>query len=64
MTWKILQIQERDYGCEERLPDEKTKVIVTLQNESGEQRELIVEDDWLYEHGIDEGSIWPNASMG
>ncbi len=60
MTWIVLQIQEADYGCEERLPGEKTKVIVTLQNEGGEQKELTVEDDWLYENGIDEGSIWPD----
>ncbi len=60
MTWKVLQIQEADYGCEERLAGEKTKVIVTLQNEGGEQKELTVEDDWLYENGIDEGSIWPD----
>lgn len=62
MSWKVLQIQEADYGCEERQPDEKTKVIVTLQNESGGQKELTVEDEWLYEHGIDEGSTWPDVS--
>ena len=62
MTWKVLQIQEADYGCEGRQPDEKTKVIVTLQNESGGQKELTVEDEWLYEHGIDEGSAWPSET--
>lgn len=59
MTWEVLRIQEADYGCEERLPGEQTKVIVTLQNESGEQKMLTVEDDWLYENGIDKGSVWP-----
>ncbi len=59
MTWKVIQIQEADYGCEERLPGEKTKVIVMLQSEMGEQKQLTVEDDWLYENGIDEGSLWP-----
>lgn len=57
--WIVKRIQEADYGCEERPEGEKQKVIVTLEDDAGDQKELLVEDDWLYEQGIDEGSAWP-----
>ena len=53
------RLWEADYGCEERPEGEKTKVIVTLTDAAGRSRELLVEDQWLYENGIDEGSLWP-----
>ncbi len=53
--WKIKQIAEADFGCEERLPGEKLKCLV---NENGETRRLEVEDEWLTEQGLDEGSTW------
>ncbi len=56
--WKIAQIFDGDYGCEELAPGEKPKVTVTLEDESGERRHLSVEDDWLIKNGIDVGSIW------
>lgn len=56
--WKITQIFDGDYGCEELAPDEKPKVTVTLEDESGERRHLSVEDDWLIKNGLDVGSIW------
>ena len=56
--WKVRRIQEADYGCEERQPGEPLKVLVTLENPAGEQKMLLVADDWLYANGIDEGSIW------
>ena len=62
MSWKVKRIQEGDYGCEERQDDEKIKVLVTLENEAGELRQLIVEDDWLYAKGIDEGDPWPQGA--
>ena len=62
MAWRVKNIQEGDYGCEERQDDEKIKVIVTLENESGELRQLMAEDDWLYEKGIDEGDLWPEEA--
>lgn len=57
--WIVKRILDADYGCEERPEGEKTKVIVTLVDTAGRQRELLVEDDWLYENGIDEGCPWP-----
>lgn len=61
--WKIKQILEADYGCEERLPGEKLKVLVRLENEDGKQREVEVEDEWLVSRNLDEGSDWPEPPV-
>lgn len=60
--WKIKQIAEADFGCEERLPGEKLKCLVILENENGETRRLEVEDEWITEQGLDEGSMWDIAN--
>ncbi len=57
--WKIKHIFDGDYGCEEHLPGEGSKVSVTLINESGEEKQVTVEDAWLTENGLDVGSEWP-----
>ena len=62
VTWRVKRIQEADYGCEERPEGEKTRVIVTLTDGKSGIRQLLVEDDWLYEQGIDEGSKWPEGN--
>lgn len=59
MNWRVKRIQEDDYGCEERPENKKVKVLVTLADENGQERILRVEDDWLYQHGIDEGDLFP-----
>ena len=59
MAWKVKRIQEGDYGCEERLDEERNLVLVTLENDAGLTRQLTADDDWLYAMGIDEGSNWP-----
>ena len=58
--WKIKQIFDGEFGCEELAPGEKPKVSVTLVNETGEEKYVSVEDEWLLENGLDVGSIWPN----
>lgn len=58
--WKIKQIFDGEFGCEELAPGEKPKVSVTLVNEDGEEKYVSVEDEWLLENGLDVGSIWPN----
>lgn len=58
--WKITQIFDGEFGCEELAPGEKPKVSVTLVNEAGEEKYVSVEDEWLLENGLDVGSIWPN----
>ena len=57
--WKIIQIFDGEYGCEELLPGEKPKVSVTLENETGEQKYVSVVDEWLIENNLDKGCIWP-----
>ena len=58
--WKIKQIFDGEFGCEELAPGDKPKVSVTLVNEAGEEKYVSVEDEWLLENGLDVGSIWPN----
>ena len=58
-TWKIRQIFDGDYGCEERLPGQGPKVSVTLVDESGVEKYVSVEDNWLTERVLTEGSLWP-----
>ena len=57
--WKIIQIFDGDYGCEELVPGEKPRVSVRLENERGEQKNIFVEDEWLVENNLDIGSKWP-----
>lgn len=54
--WKIMHIYEADYGCEERLPGEKLKCLLELEDECGNIKNIEVEDEWLKSKGIDEGS--------
>ena len=62
VTWKIRQIFDGDYGCEEIQPGQEPKVSVTLVNEeSGVEKYVSVEDNWLRDRGLDVGSVWPGA---
>lgn len=54
--WKIKQIFDGDYGCEELQPNEKRKVTVYLVDEDGNERSVRVEDEWLVQNGLDEGN--------
>ena len=56
---KIKQIFDGDYGCEELQPGQKPKVSVTLVDDSGNEKFVSVEDDWLIKNGLDVGSEWP-----
>lgn len=60
--WKIKQIFDGEYGCEELVPGAKPKVSVTLENEAGEQMYVSVEDEWLIENHLDEESVWPEEN--
>ena len=53
----ILQIQEDDYGCEERPDGAKKTVLVCLKDAKENERIIRQEDDWLYEQEIDEGDL-------
>ena len=56
-TWKIRQIFDGDYGCEERSAGAKKTVLVRLKDAKESERMIRQEDDWLYEQGIDEGDL-------
>ena len=57
--WKIKQIFDGDFGCEELEAGEKPKVSVTLENEDGQTKFVSVEDAWLTGKGLDVGDVWP-----
>ena len=60
IMWKIKQIFDGDYGCEELAEGQSPKVSVMLVNESGIKKYIMVEDEWLTDNGLDEGSVWPD----
>ena len=57
--WKIKQIFDGDFGCEELAVGEKPKVSVTLENEDGQTKFVSVEDEWLTEKSLNVGDAWP-----
>lgn len=56
--WTVKQLQEADYGCEERMPGEPVMTIVTLESEDGRVCQFEVADEWLRIQEIDEGDEW------
>lgn len=56
--WTIKHIFDGEYGCEERMPGEEPKCLVTLEDEEGNERRLMVFDSWLIKNHLDVGSIW------
>lgn len=59
VMWKIKQIFDGDYGCEELAEGQTFKVSVMLVDEAGTKKYITVEDKWLTDNGLDEGSEWP-----
>lgn len=57
--WKIRRIFDGGYGCEERMPGEEMKCLVVLENEECLTKEVMAEDKFLTENGLNEGDIWP-----
>ena len=47
MEWKVRRIQDADYRRQERPAAEPMQVLVTLENPAGEQKTLLVADEWL-----------------
>lgn len=62
--WKVIRIEENDYGCEELPEGEEVKVRVTLDDGKGQQRMLLVSDNYLYRQKIDVGSAVQLSSDG
>lgn len=61
--WKIKNIYEADFGCEERRPGEKLKVLVELESDSGETKTIEAYDEYLTWNHIDVGSEWEEPSQ-
>ena len=59
--WKIVQIFDGDYGCEETCQREQY-VSVTIENENKETKIESVPDAWLRKNNLDIGSVWPDYS--
>jgi len=59
--WKIVQIFDGDYGCEELPAGAVPTVAVTLENERGERTYKTVPDAFLTANGLDVGSVWPQG---
>lgn len=57
--WTVKQLQEADYGCEERMPGEPLKTLVVLESDDGIVCQFEVADEWLINQGIEEGNEWP-----
>lgn len=55
MKYIVKQILEPDYGCEERPENYVAMDKVLLRNESGQEIEMEVADDELYQKRINEG---------
>jgi hypothetical protein len=62
--WRIKHIFDGDFGCEDRSDNTETKVMVTLENDKGEQRMESVEDKWLTDNRLDVGSVWNFDNIG
>ncbi len=45
--WKVKQIFDGEYGCEEREPGEKEQYLVVLVNENGEEQSFSATEDWI-----------------
>lgn len=57
--WIIKRIDEDDYGCEERMPGTPRRVLITLQNEKGEERTFKYNEEFIDKNNLKEGDVWP-----
>ena len=62
--WTVTRIDEADFGCEERMPGEPLRVLVTIRCEDGRISRFECAQDWLLSQGIEEGDEWPEDIPG
>lgn len=53
--YRVVQIFEDDFGCEERQEGQETMVIVELSDSSGNSKMIRQMDSWMYHEEINEG---------
>ena len=56
----MTDIEEADYGCEERMPGQPLMVIVSVECEDGRYLSFPAPDEMLLNAGIDVGDEWPD----
>ena len=61
--WKVTHIYDDDYGCEERMPGDK-KAILYVVDDDGLEKQIKVDEDYLAEQFILEGSIINDEIVG
>ena len=54
--YKVINIYEADFGCEGLPEGQSPKVIVHMEEASGEEKIVQADDIWLINQNIDEGS--------
>lgn len=64
MKYLVKQIQEADFGCEERPEDYQLQVLLRLCDEAGEESIFEIADAVLREKNIDEGDWVVFDSLG
>ena len=62
--WKVTHIYDDDFGCEGRMPGDKKKAILYIVNDDGVEKQIKVDEDYLAEHFIFEGSIINDEIVG
>ncbi|MDD3184574.1 MAG: hypothetical protein EOM34_12895 [Clostridia bacterium] len=53
--YRVVQILEDDFGCEERQEDQETMVIVILADAFGNSKTIRQTDSWMYHEELGEG---------
>ena len=62
--WKIKLIFDGEYGCEDNIGLEKNLVSLTLEDEAGNKKYVLADDNWLRRKGLEEGCIWTYQFWG
>lgn len=62
--WKIKQIFDGEYGCEECSHNAGPQMLVVLNDEFGKEKSIKVADKELIEKNLNEGDAWPYDFWG
>lgn len=57
--WTITNIERANHGEAERLPGEPVMMLVTIENEAGEESQFECGENWLQIQDIGIGDEWP-----
>ncbi len=57
MRYKILSLDDPDYGCEE-FPKDGPHVSILIESDDGDKTRIERPESWLTERGLDKGSYF------